>query len=275
MAKLQTALRILRVLAQNPQRLGKLIDAEAEYREYVVSKYRLTFGLPTIDLLDLFPDFEETVEPCSFLEGGALPINFALLKRLARRYESAHYLEIGTWRGESVANVASVAYKCTTLDLSPEDLKQRGLLKVSNVQGYFSKNLPNVRHISHDSQTFDFSSLGEKYDLILVDGDSQYRTIKNDTSNAFALLRDERSVIVWHAYGPSAESARWSSLAGILDGCPPERRANLYHVSNTKAAIYIQGNFKTRSTSFPELPDKSIQVHLSIKLNGSRARPLP
>jgi len=270
MPKLATALKILRAIVSNPGSLARVIDRENGFENHVVSAYGLGSGLPTIDLLDLLPGLEETIEPYSFLEGGSFPTDIALLKGLVRRYELADYLEIGTWRGESVANVASVASRCVTVRFSDQEMRERGLAHLIPIHDFFSKNLRNVKHIHHASESFDFTSLGEKYDLIYIDGNYDYDPIKIDTRNAFTLLRDNRSVIVWHGYGWGTEKARWSSLAGILDGCPADKRNSLYHVSNTKCAIYIQGQFQASFICYPETPNKSFRVRLSMRPIGPR-----
>jgi len=236
---------------------------ETEWKDHVMKRYGYEHGLPTTDLLDLFPNFAETVEPYSFLEGTSLPIDLALLKALARNYEHCRYLEIGTWRGESVANVASIADQCVSINLSGDEMRQRGLSKeFIDVHRFFSKNFKNISHIGHDSHSFDFSVFKKKFDLIFIDGDHTYKSIKIDTQNAFKLLRNIDSVIVWHDYGFSPERVRWSVLAGILDGCPKEKRKNLFHISNTLCAIYINRNFKTTFTAFPQMPNKSFKVKL-------------
>src|SRR5437867_1939759 len=95
-------------------------------RDKVLRNYGIRDGLPTIDVLDLVPDLEETIAPFSFLEGGSPAIDLAVLKALAKRYAECRYFEIGTWRGESVANVASVAKECISLSFSDQEMQQRG-----------------------------------------------------------------------------------------------------------------------------------------------------
>lgn len=220
--------------------------------------------LPTIDLLDLFPSFNETLNCYSFLEGTCLITDLALLKMLAKRYHDCEYLEIGTWRGESLANVAEIAVHCTSVNLSPSEIRKMGMSEeYVKVHFVFSKSLGNVTYIGHDSRTFDFASLGKRFDLIFIDGDHAYKSVKIDTGNAFNLLRDEDSVIVWHDYGFTPETVRSSVLAGILDGCPYEHRENLYHVSNTMCAIYARQKFKTKFVIFPEMPNKLFKISVS------------
>jgi hypothetical protein len=127
----------------------------------------------------------------------------------------------------------------------------------------FSRNLKNVKHILHSSLSFDFSTLGGRFDLIFVDGDHSYEAVRSDSKNVFGLLRNDSSIIVWHDYGLTLEHVNWEVLAGILDGLPRQEIHNLYHVSNTLCAIYIKGDFDVRNTSFPETPNKSFLTQIS------------
>lgn len=256
--------RILTEAVRNPRSLGRVLDAEQEMKSYVVRRYGLPRGLPTLEIRDLFPDFSETVRPYSFLEGTSLPIDIALLRALARRVPHCRYFEIGLWRGESAANVAQVADECVALSLSPEDMRSRGLPEAFvRAHGVFTQGLPNVRLVEHDSRTFNYAALGGTFDLVFVDGDHAYEAVKADTRNVFGLLRDERSVIVWHDYGRTTETVRWSVLAGILDGSDESVHGNLYHVSNTLCAVYIRGGFSAAPQEFPRTPGTVFDVRLS------------
>lgn len=268
MAEIRTVLRIFNALARDPKCLAKVLDKEAEKKDSVIKRYGLKYGLPTIDILDLFTSFEESLQPYSYLEGTSQTIDIALLKALARRYDHCRYLEIGSWRGESVANVASIADECISISFSDEEMRQLGFSnKFIQNNYFFSKDLKNVTHIRHNSRTFDFSPFLGSIDLVFVDGDHSYEGVKIDTHNAFRLLRDHSSVIVWHDYGFSSETVRWTLLAGILDGCPEEKRNNLYHVSNTVCAMYMKGKFKTTFEAFPQIPNKKFAVMISaVKL---------
>jgi hypothetical protein len=242
-----------------------LLDNEEHKKNHVIDTYRLSHGLPTIDLLELFPVFEETVEPYCFLEGSSSPLDIGILKSMARKYNPCSYLEIGTWRGESMANVAGVADRCVSISLSNRELMEMGYGEPFIKNNFlFSNGIGNVTHIAHNSHTFDFSTLGERFDIIFIDGDHRYEGVKIDTMNAFKLLRNERSVIIWHDYGTSPEQVRWSVLAGILDGCPEGKRDHLYHISNSLCAIYIMGEFKTDYQQFPEIPNKTFRVRISL-----------
>jgi len=262
--QIYTIAKVIGTILRDPRCLCRVINYEEEKEHYVSSKYSLPHGLPNIDLLDFIPEFKESIEPVSFLEGSSMVTDIALLRSLARRYPHCEYLEIGTWRGESVANMADLTANCTTISLSETEMRDIGLPEdFIKVHGFFSKELSNVNHIYHSSLNFDFSSLGRKFDIIFIDGDHSYDSVKSDTQNVFDLLKNDSSIVVWHDYGFSSERIRWSVLAAILDGCPKERRKDLYHISNTMCAVCIKGDFSTSYPGFPQVPNKKFKVGLS------------
>lgn len=222
-------------------------------------------ALPTVDLLDLFPDFQVTVKPFSFLAHGSPPMDIALLVALAKQYDDLHYLEIGTWRGESVANVAPHAVKCVTIDLPESDMLLYDYNGFDKVSGIMSKGISNVTHLRTNSTTFDFSMLQDKFDMIFVDGCHHPYVVEKDTVHAFKLLRNEKSIIVWHDYGLNNEAVNKDVLNGILAGCPEECKQYLFHVSNTMCAVYIKQDLPTRSTQFPAIPDKVFTLTIAAK----------
>lgn len=263
-SQLKTLWTVVKLLARDPRRLGNLIDHRAEERAYVTQHYGLNEGLPTVDLLDLLPGFDETIEPVSFLEGTSLATDLAMLKALARRFPQCRYLEIGTWRGESVANVAPVAAACVSISLSADEMRRSGYnQELIAAHGFYSQKFPNITHIGHDSRTFDYSTLAEKFDLIFVDGDHTHESVRIDTHNAFQMLRNPNAMIVWHDYGHTRYSIQWHILAGILDGCPADKRAHLYHVSNTLCAIYSPQPLPARIVETPQIPNKTFRVSLT------------
>jgi hypothetical protein len=241
---------------------------DSNLRDYVATTHGFGNGLPQLDLFDLFPVFDESVAPYAFLEGGSSAIDLALLKALARRYERCRYFEIGSWRGESIANVASVASECISLSLSDDEMRQAGWTDPYLATArFFSRELKNVVHIGHDSKTFDYTPYLGTCDLVFIDGDHSYDGVRSDTANAFRLLRDERSVIVWHDYMRTSEDdVLWGVVAGLLDGAPERARRHLFHVSNTLCAVYIQGDFRTATAVVPAIPDKAFE----LKITGRR-----
>jgi hypothetical protein len=271
MGKLAKLAQLIGTVAGNPKTIGRiLLDPEEEgYRRRMDGAYNLGLGLPTIDLLDVVPGLNETIRPYSFMNGASRTVDLALLKALARSIPHCRYLEIGTLRGESLVNVAEIADECVSISLSNQDMLSLGWSEnyLKN-NGFFLNGQPNLKCIGHDSSTFDFSTLG-KFDLVFVDGDHSYEGIKTDTENAFNVLRDENSMIVWHDYGYEYERPRWSAMAGILDGAPEKERGNIYHVSNTLCAVYLRATYPTSFVVHPAVPNKVFTVHVSAETLAS------
>ena len=266
MSKAGKLYTIITTVLSRPKTLLHVIDEETDFKKHVRKKFpEFANGLPVIDLLDLFPGFNEIVEPYSFLDGTSLPLDLAVLRSLAKKFDNCRYLEIGTWRGESVANVAGVAGECVTINLPDEEMRQRGLgADYIGLHRFFSKNLKNVKHIQHDSHTFDYSSLG-KFDLVFVDGDHHYESVKRDTENILKLLKDERSVVVWHDYAFNPEKIRYAVLAGILDGAGAYRN-NIYHVSNTLCAVLMKNSPQASLL----VPNQRPAKVFSLKINATK-----
>lgn len=265
MNKINKLIKAITLIIRKPALLNKVLDDSDVNKEQVIKNFNLPEGLKTIDITDLLPGFNETVEPFCSMDGGSTPIDLALLKGLAKTIKECSYFEIGTWRGESVANVAIVAKQCVTLNLPDVEMLKIGLDKeYVNAHRFFSKNLTNVTHIQANSQTFDYSELRRKFDLIFIDGDHHYESVKCDTANAFSLLKDDNSIIVWHDYGNNPNDVRWDVLLGILEGTPESKRKHLYRVSNTLCAIYATLPIQSFKQPHFENPKKYFKIQISL-----------
>ena len=274
MPKIRTALNIAAAILSNPRRLALVLDSpkpastKGELQEY----FDRPPGLRQIDLLDILPDLRESISPYSYLEGQALPTDIALLKGLAKKKPGCRYLEIGSWRGESLANMAAVCAECVAITLPPDDMRAAGYSEAAIAcEGFFARNFQNVRFIKHNSRTFDFRQFGPYFDVVFIDGDHSPDAVMDDTRNAFSILRNQNSVIVWHDYGLTPESINYPTLNGIRKGCPPEKLQFVFHVSNTLCAVFIGAEPRLRSEiiPYPQTPDKVFEVTLSAKKLGS------
>jgi predicted O-methyltransferase YrrM len=266
MSKIFKAFRAISLVIRNPWLLNKVLEEEEYWKSEVVKKYGFQHGLPVIKAEELFGNFYETIDPFAFLDGGSLPTDLALLKKLARRIPHCSYFEIGTWRGESVANVASVAEICYTLNLSAEEMKALGLnQRYIDLHGYFSKNIPNIKHLEGNSLSFDFQSLNRKFDLIFIDGDHHFEMVKNDTRQVFSHLMHENSMVVWHDYARNPETVRYEVLAGILQGCPQSVHRHIFHIAHTLCAVYLPDRTGGEHLNIPVEPSGSFKVDLRFK----------
>ena len=259
-------LKGLILLIKKPFLINLVINNEYVYKDTVLKEFpHLKKGFPMIDYLTLFPNFKETITPFSFLEGGSLVTDLALLKGMVKKHENATYFEIGTWRGESVINVSDDAKQCYTLNLPDNELIDFGCdQEYIKQQSFFSKNKQNISHLKGNSFQFDFSPYYKKCDVVFIDGSHEYDSVLNDTKIAFKLLKDEHSVIIWHDYALSPSEIRWDVLKGIYDGTPTEQKDKLRCVSNTLCAIYTNESFPTIDST-KITPTKKFEVTLQAQ----------
>jgi len=241
-SRLSKTLRGLASLARNPWLLNNVLAADEtawQQRATRHSGHSLTsLGLPVVPLTHFLSPADHTVRPFAFRDGGSLPTDLLLLRALARRVLGCRYFEIGTWRGESAANVADVAASVHTLNLSAEEMRGLGLgERYIELHGFFSRPLPNVTHLHGNSATFDLASLGH-FDLVFIDGDHRYEAVRTDTRRVFEHMVGPNTLVVWHDASRQPGQPRWEVLAGILDGLPATATGQLVQVENTLCALY-------------------------------------
>jgi predicted O-methyltransferase YrrM len=263
MSKINKLNKAIKVLSKKPYLLNKVIEDDSIYKDEIISNYKkFLFGLPVIEITDILPNLNETISPYCYLNGGSLITDLALLKGLAKKNDNCTYFEIGTWRGESVSNVANVAKQCFTLNLSNSELQKIGYnQEYLDQQGLFSKGIKNITHLKGNSFDFDFSPYYKKCDLVFIDGDHRYKSIVNDTKIAFKLLKDKHSVIVWHDYSSQPGEVRWDVLKGIIDGAPKDKIGKLFSISNTLSALYTNQSYKENQNNFIT-PTKKFTINI-------------
>ncbi len=260
--RLKAIYSIIRKILIKPSSIFLVLRDETEYKSYIQKKYDKS-QFSTVDINQFFVDGQAEINHYTFLDGSSLATDLALLKSIAASYPTCEYIEIGTWRGESILNVADTGANCTSINLSPEDIIAMGLdEKYAHLHGCLIKDKSKIKTVYANSLTFDFSTLNQKYDLIFVDGDHSYEAVKSDSRKVFELLKDDNSMIVWHDYGYNPETPRHSVIAGILDGIPVSAHSHLYHVSNTICAIYCKQNLNATLLESPIKPDKVFKIQL-------------
>jgi len=264
MSKITKLIKGIGALIKQPYLLNLILEASEYHQKIMQKKFpEISKGLPQISFLELTDKKQITVFPFAFLEGGSLSTDLGLLKILAEKKTNTSYFEIGTWRGESIANVASAAGKCFTLNLSEEEMKSMGLSKkYIDLHGFYSKNLSNVTHLAGNSLSFDFSAYQNKMDLVFIDGDHHYESVLKDSKTAFSLLKDNSSVIVWHDYTNGPETIRWEVFHGIWEGTPTEKRKYLYKVANTQCAVYYPFPVESKISEYPKTPEINFKVEM-------------
>jgi len=256
---LKAAFKALYEIAKNPKLLNRILDDNEVWKNYVVKKHsKFANGFPVVEINELIPGFKETLEVVDFLGGGSTPPDLAIIKSLCKTIPECKYFEIGTWRGESSSNAADVCKECYTLNLP--DTAFGGMYK--EMFGFFSKKYSNITHLYGDSRTFDYAGLNKKFDVVFVDADHHHAFIKNDTQKVFENLLHDNSIVIWHDYGLNPATPRYETIAGILDAIPENMHKNLYHVSNTLSAIFINKTFSAKQLPSVPMPNKKFRVTL-------------
>lgn len=256
---------LLKELFTEPSSVRKLLYNHVRERsaQKRVRKHYGIDAIPYIELMDLLPEEGETLHHYTFLNGNSRVSDIALIKSLCRRPEECDFLEIGTWRGETIRNVADVARSCTSISLPDEDVRKARGNRVAGMQRMFSAGVENIEHIHHDSKTFDIESLDRKFDVIFIDGEHSYEGVLADTRNAFRVLKDEHSVIVWHDFARGFEHLRFEVLEAALDGSPSaSHREHIFRVSNTLCGVYMPDPPATKDLKPPHTPTSSFDISL-------------
>lgn len=239
--KLNKLFQAINAIVKKPYLLNHVLQSDEYWQSQLEQDFpQFKKGLPQLPLDSLLTEKGSSLDLIAFLGGGSMITDLALLKSLASRIPDCKYFEIGTWRGESVANVASVASKCVTLNLSSQQMKDRGWSEeYAHQHAYFSKKIEHVEHVFGDSKSFDFYQLKSTFDLIFIDGDHTQDYVVNDTQKVVSNLMHANSVVVWHDYARSPEQFRPEVLHGILTGLDPNSHSRLFHVSNSLCAILL------------------------------------
>jgi len=260
MLKINKFLSFIRIILKNPSIINLIVNSKSEAENKFRKYYPQLKALPQIDVKDLNNDVVESIESF-FLDGSSLITDLQLLATIAARKEVNSYIEIGTWRGESVHNVARQITDCTTINLSKEEMKEMGWNpKYAEQHGILSNKNSSILHLEANTKSFDFSSLRKKYDLIFIDGDHSYEMVLNDTKKVFEHLVHDHSIVVWHDYAYNPQNIRYEVFQAILDGIGKENHVYLYHPKNSMCAVFIKEKLPTSVFDEMDIPERLFQI---------------
>jgi len=263
MSKVFKFLKGLSLLVQKPYLINLILKEEG----LLAAAFKKRFPNLELQEIDVFawPETQQIqLNTMSFLSGSSLPTDFALLQVLCSKYQVENYFEIGTWRGESAANVAPFVKQVYTLNLSDAQLKVLGC-EDAYIQAHrtFSKDLQNVDHLYGDSASFDLSPYEKQMDLIFIDGDHSLEAVRRDTQRMLQLRKDQKSILVWHDAKSDTEYPRYDVLQGIFEGLPQEMHANVYLVKHALCAVYLPDGHPSAKLSLHQRPNKVFAVTLN------------
>ncbi|MEI8117295.1 MAG: class I SAM-dependent methyltransferase [Flavobacteriia bacterium] len=262
MNKFSKLVKVFSLILQKPYLLNNVLKDEIVFKADFKKAFPSTV-FKQIRLVDLMETDEVQIKPYAFLSGSSLATDFALLQLLCRKYQVKDYLEIGTWRGESAANVAPYVDSVISFNLGDEQLLSLGLEKnYVESHRYFSKDISNIQHVFGDSQHFDFDQLNKKFDLIFIDGDHSTEAVKRDTEKMLSYLKNDQSIIVWHDAKVDTEYPRFEVLLGIYQALPSEMQQHVYLVENSLCAVYLPMNVSSESPVLNRLPRNYFELTL-------------
>ena len=256
-------------LASSPGRLLQGMRNQAYFlamQRQVVGKYGYAKGLPMVPVTALVPGFDEQIRVYTYKPGTSLAVEIGLMKALAAARPGCRFLEIGSYLGEAVANVADTGAECVSLSLGDADMRQLGFGGHIAANRFFIKDNPRIKNIDANTHTYDFSGLG-KFDLVFIDGDHTYEGVLNDTEKVVAHCLKSDSIIFWHDYADKS-GVRWPVLAALLDGMPEAMRKRVFYIENTLSAIYLPESFALPTLEAYDslaVPTYSYDIRLTLK----------
>ena len=261
-AKINKILSFIRIILKKPSLINIILDSPLVAEERFKKYYPNFTALPQIDIEQLGEEIPKNIDTF-ILDGGSLITDLQFLSVLSARKDVNSYLEIGTWRGESVHNVAKYVDDCTTINLSKEEMKAMELsLEYAEQHGILSSKNQKILHLGANSKTFDFASLNKKYDLVFIDGEHSYEMVLNDTQKVFKHLLHENSIVVWHDYAYSPQNIRYAVFQAILDGVGKQNHSHLYHPKNTMCAIFIKTKLNSSTFDTMKFPESLFTIEL-------------
>lgn len=262
MSKVIKLLKGLWLIVKKPYLINLILKEEQQLE----AAFKKRFPRLVLQEIDVFswPEAQHIeIKPYSFLSGSSLATDFALLQMVCRKYKVQTYFEIGTWRGESAANVAPYVQQVYTLNLSDDQLRQMGAENsYINAHRTFSKTISNVQHLVGDSASFDLAPYAAACDCIFIDGDHSYEAVKRDTQRMLGLRKNEQSILIWHDAKSDTEYPRYEVLQGIFEGLPQELHQRVYLVKHSLCAILLPEGHKSQPLCLHEKPNKFFSLTL-------------
>lgn len=245
-------------------------------REYLsgnVQRYDASVGvgLPVLDPVAMmvdagWVDASETITstysiPMAVAKdtGGTQLVEFLHLAATTRALQPKTMFEIGTFQGMTTVVLASNSEgRVWTLDLPPEDSEK------DELTDYISSDVDLVRRrvigkwipeffpdndlergpiiqLFGDSMKFDPSPYEDSIELGFIDAAHAVPFVRNDSQKMARMVREERSIVLWHDYGGKGAFRPLSQYLETLHS----KETPLYRVPNTSLAWTTGAVLKT------------------------------
>jgi len=153
---------------------------------------------------------------------GQRTIDDFILIALTKMIKPNNFFEFGTDYGVTLLNLAMNFPELEFYSIDIEKFKQ-----VYSNTNYETR----IHNYIADSVNFDYSMFYGKMDIVLVDGGRDDKTIRADTENAFKMLSDNFSCIVWHDY-PTIPKVK-----EFIDEISMQH--TIYHIQDSLICFYL------------------------------------
>lgn len=180
-----------------------------------------------------------------FKSGGSSVLDYIFLKGVMQCFGLHTYLEIGTYIGESINNISTIAEKCYSITVPSEHpASMKAFCKKYGMVDFSNKlvNQPNIIQYLVDSKEFDFSVIGENIDVYFIDGDHSLEGIENDTRKIFE-HKNEKSFVIWHDTKKAGHQINEVTIEAIYRVLGKEGLKNFYICDMNWCGIYVPNDF--------------------------------
>ena len=217
--------------------LYKFDNAQLEER------YKKTIPVIGMEKFFAWANFSEIELPAlTFIPGGSLVLDYAVIKTLIMKLRLKNYLEIGSFIGESINSASTVAEHCYSITMPPDTMKK---YFADMGKGNFANRLAyrdNITQYFVDSKEFDFSSVANKIDIYFIDGDHSYIGVYNDTKNIFAHKKKD-AFVVWHDFRETELKLRLSCIKAAEDAMGKDAFSRMFLFDNCLCGIYVPESY--------------------------------
>lgn len=203
--------------------------------------------LPRISYASVMDNCNITLLETVDKPGGVTLEELAILIGICKKNNVKKVFEFGSFRGRTTVNIVHNCPDCfiTTFDL-PFDGVDESSLKYSLVEvdkpvaahkhrGFFIQKYEEyssrITCLFGDSATYDFTLYYNTFDMVFIDASHAYENVIIDSENAFKLLRNKKSVVVWHDY-----VVEHMDVVRAVHDIQKRHGLKIFHIKRTKFA---------------------------------------